>query len=102
MSFLHELGCGAGLGSFAVADLRLRSPWRDGDLELDEELHPSSGLDELLAAVDVEGGACDRGIRHQVEGQRSDVGWVDDTADRQRRTELLAAGLESVTEQRSG
>jgi hypothetical protein len=34
-------------------------------------------LDELLAAVDVVGRAGERGVRHEVDGQR-DVGWPDD------------------------
>jgi hypothetical protein len=47
----------------------------------------------LLAAVDVEGGAGDRGVRHEVDGQCGDVGGADDAADRQRGTELLAASF---------
>jgi hypothetical protein len=56
-------------------------------------------LDELLAAVDVERGAGDRDIRHQVHGERGDVGRSDDAPDRQGAAELLAAGVELVAEQ---
>ena len=51
---------------------------------------PRSSFDELLAAVDVEGRAGDRGVRHEVDGQCGDVGRADDAADR-RGPELLAA-----------
>ena len=60
---------------------------------------PRSSFDELLAAVDVEGRAGDRGVRHEVDGQRGDVGRADDAADRQRGTELLAALVDPVAEQ---
>ena len=50
-----------------------------------------SGLHELLATVDVEGGARNRSVRHQVDRQPCDVGWTDDPADRQGRSKLLAA-----------
>ena len=58
-----------------------------------------SSFDELLAAVDVEGRAGDRGVRHEVDGQCGDVGRADDAADRQRGTELLAALVDLVAEQ---
>jgi hypothetical protein len=41
-----------------------------------------SPLDELLAAVDVEGRAGDRRVRHEVDGQRSNVGRANDASDR--------------------
>ena len=50
-----------------------------------------SSFDELLAAIDVEGRAGDRGVGHEVDGQCGDVGRADDAADWQRGTELLAA-----------
>jgi len=53
----------------------------------------------LLAAVDVEGRAGDRGVRHEVDGQCGDVGRADDAADRQRGPELLAALADPVAVQ---
>jgi hypothetical protein len=50
-----------------------RSQRRSGD---------GSPLDELLAAVDVEGRAGDRRVRHEVDGQCGDVGRADDASDR--------------------
>jgi hypothetical protein len=38
--------------------------------------------DELLPAVDVEGRAGDRRVRHEVDGQRSNVGRANDASDR--------------------
>ena len=58
----------------------------------------ASGFDELLPAVDVEGRAGDRGIRHEVDGQGGDVGRADDTTNRQCGTELFAAGIQMVAE----
>jgi hypothetical protein len=60
---------------------------------------PRSSFDELLAAVDVEGRAGDRGVRHKVDGQCGDVGRADDAADRQRGTELRSALVDLVAEQ---
>ena len=40
----------------------------------------SSCLDELLTAVDVEGGAGDGGVRHEMDGEGGDVGRGDDAA----------------------
>ena len=57
-----------------------------------------SPLDELLAAVDVEGRAGDRRIRHEVDGQSGDVSRADHASDRQRRAELLAARFQLVAE----
>ncbi len=59
-----------------------------------------SPLDELLAAVDVEGRAGDRRVRHEVDGQCGDVGRADDASDRQRRAELFAARVQPVAEDR--
>src|SRR6266496_3098185 len=39
MPLVHQLGCGGCLGPLAVLDLRLWSPVRNVDLELDEEFH---------------------------------------------------------------
>src|SRR5215472_4265099 len=61
--------------------------------------HPSP-LDELLAAVDVVGGAGNRRVRHEVNGQCGDVLRADDASDRQRRAELLAARVQLVAEER--
>ena len=61
---------------------------------------PRSFVDELLAAVDVEGRAGDRGVGHEVDGQCGDVGRADDAADRQRGTELLAVLVDLIAGQR--
>jgi hypothetical protein len=58
----------------------------------------SSG-DELLAAVDVVGGAGERGVGHDVDGERGDVGGADDAADRKCCPQLVAPLLELVAEQ---
>lgn len=60
----------------------------------------TSPFDELLATVDVEDGASDRRVRHQADGERGDVGRANDASDRQRRTQLRAAGVESIAENR--
>ena len=57
-------------------------------------------VDQLLAAVDVVRRAGERGVGHQVHGERGDVVRPDDAPDRQRRAQLLAARLEPVAEQR--
>ena len=58
-----------------------------------------SGLHELLTTVDVEGGARNRSVRHQVDRQSCDVGRADDPADRQGRSKLLAARVQLVAEE---
>ena len=60
----------------------------------------ASSSDELLAAVNVEGRAGERRIRHEVDGQCGDVGRADDTADRQCGTKLFAARVQIVAEER--
>jgi hypothetical protein len=60
----------------------------------------SSCLDELLTAVDVEGGAGDGGVRHEMDGEGGDVGRGDDAAYRQVGPELHESRLESVSENR--
>ena len=57
-----------------------------------------SCLDELLTAVDVEGGAGDGGVRHEMDGERGDVGRGDDAAYRQVRPELHASRFEPIAE----
>jgi hypothetical protein len=59
-----------------------------------------SSLDELLSAVDVEGRAGDRRVRHEVDGQCGYVGRTDDPSDWQVGTELLAARVQLVAEER--
>jgi len=59
-----------------------------------------SPLDELLPAVDIEGRAGDRRVRHEVDGQCGDVGRADDAPDRQRRAELLATRVQLVAQDR--
>ena len=61
---------------------------------------PRSSVDELLAAVDVEGRAGHRGVRPEAGGQCGDVGRADDAVDRQRGTELLAALVDLIAGQR--
>jgi hypothetical protein len=50
-----------------------------------------SALDELLTAVDLDRGTGDRSVRHEVDGQRGDVGRGDEAPDRKRHSQLLAA-----------
>ena len=57
-------------------------------------------VNELLAAVDVVRRAGERGVGHDVNGERGDVGRSDDPPDRERGTQLVAPRLESVAEQR--
>src|SRR5215469_7777734 len=64
------------------------------------EPRPRLSLDELLAAVDVDGRAGDRRVGHEVDGQCGDVGRADDAADRQCGAELLATLAELIAEQR--
>ena len=44
--------------------------------------------DELLPAVDVVGRARERGVGHEMHGQRGDVGRPDDAPDRKRGAQL--------------
>ena len=60
---------------------------------------PPASIDELLTPVDVVGRAGERGVRHQVDGQRRHVLRPDHAPDRQRRAQLVAAGVEPVAEQ---
>jgi hypothetical protein len=59
----------------------------------------SRSSDELLPTVDVVGRACERGVGHDVDGERGDVGGAYDPADRERRAQFVPALLESVAEQ---
>jgi len=59
----------------------------------------SSG-DELLPAVDVVRRAGECRVAHDVDSERGDVGGADDAADRKRRAQLIAALLESISQQR--
>ena len=58
----------------------------------------SSG-DELLPTVDVVRRAGERRIAHDVDGKRGDVGGPDDAADRERRSQLIPALVELISEQ---
>src|SRR3954452_25294149 len=49
-----------------------------------------SARQQLLAAVDVVGGAGERRVGHDVHGERGDVGRAHHAADRQRGPELVA------------
>lgn len=51
---------------------------------------------ELLAAIDVVGRARQGRVRHEVYGERGDVGRSDDAADGKRGTKLIAAVFEFV------
>ena len=64
--------------------------------------HARAVLDELLAAVDVKRGAGQRGVRHDVHGQRSDVLGADDAPDRELLAKLLTARFELIAQQRCG
>ncbi len=57
-----------------------------------------SGLAQLLTALDV---VCspEGDVRHEVDSKCGDVGRADDAADRQRRAELLATFVASVSEE---
>src|ERR1700691_3689171 len=55
---------------------------------------------ELLTAVDVERRAGERGVGHDVDGQRGNVGGGDDAPNGECRPQLIAALLEPVAEQR--
>ncbi len=50
--------------------------------------HRSGAVEQLLAAVDVEGGAGEGRVRHEVDGERGDVRGPDDAADRQPLAQL--------------
>ena len=73
---------------------------RESDLVPRHWVSVSSSLcgDELLAAVDVVRRARERGVDHDVNGERRDVGRPDDAADRELRPQLLAPGLELITD----
>ena len=57
-----------------------------------------SALDELLAAIDLERRTGDGRVRHQVDGERGDVGRADHSSDRQRRLELVASCAQPIAE----
>src|SRR5262249_47979673 len=59
-----------------------------------------SGLDQLLAAIDIVGSAREGGVCHDVDGECGDIGGPDDASDRQCGAELVATFVESVAEQR--
>jgi DNA-binding CsgD family transcriptional regulator len=59
----------------------------------------STVLDELLPAVDVVGRPGDRGVGHQLHGQRGDVGRTDHPPDGQRGAQLGAPRLQAGAEQ---
>src|ERR1700694_1985842 len=56
--------------------------------------------DELLPTVDVVRRAGERCGAHDGDGESGDVGWADHAADGQRRPQLIAALIESISEQR--
>src|SRR5262249_22691820 len=59
-----------------------------------------SALDELLAAVDIEGRAGDRRVGHEMNGQCGNVRRTDDSPDRQRLAEVLTASAQLLAEDR--
>ena len=76
-----------------AASGRKQSPW----------WHMNSSdrsLDKLLPAVNVVGRAGKGRVGHDVHGERSDVGRLDDAADRKRGTKLIAAAFELIAEER--
>ena len=56
-------------------------------------------LDQLLAAVDVVGRTGDGAVRHEVDGERGDVGAPDHAPDGQRGAELVTPLLELIAKQ---
>ena len=56
--------------------------------------------DELLPAIDVVGRTREGLIDHDVDGERSHVGWTDDPPDGKSGAELIAAGVEIIAEER--
>jgi hypothetical protein len=52
--------------------------------------------DELLATVDVKGGASKCAVAHDLNRQSSDVGWSDDAPDGQRSAQLLAPRINLI------
>ena len=73
---------------------------RRDEWELSWVFFSGSRLDELLPTVDVIGCSGDSCVRHQVNGERGDVGWPYDAPDRQSRAQLLAALVEFAAEDR--
>ena len=59
-----------------------------------------SRLDQLLAAVDVVRCSGDCCVRHEVDGERGDIGRADHAPDRQRLAKLLATRVQLIAEQR--
>ena len=57
------------------------------------------GRDELLAAVDVVGGPGERRVAHDVDGERGDVIWPDDSSDGECRAQLVTPLFEVTAEQ---
>jgi len=55
---------------------------------------------KLLPAVDVVGRASERRVDHNVDGERGDIGWSDHAPDGKGRSELIAAVLELIAEER--
>src|SRR5262245_31480791 len=88
------------IGGAASSAKRTAASWRT--LIVSRSIGISLGLpiDELLAAVDVEGRAGNCGVGHEVDGQCGDVSRADHAPDRQRRAKLLAARVQPVTEDR--
>jgi hypothetical protein len=65
---------------------------RQGSLSI----HRESGGDELLSAVNVEGGACKRGVAHDVYGECGYVGWPNDAPNGKRTAKLIAPFFEII------
>jgi hypothetical protein len=59
-----------------------------------------ASADELLATVDVDRGACDSGVGHEVDGKGRDILRLDDPPDGQGGAQLLAALVDVVPQQR--
>src|SRR5580692_7862660 len=87
----------------------MRAPFASRDSHDSESSFGYSGIltslargDELLSAVDVIGCARERGVGHNVHGERGHVLRSDDTSDGKRGAKLVAAFFELIAQQFRG
>lgn len=59
-----------------------------------------SSFDHLLAAIDIVSSSGDGRVRHEVYGERCDIGRANHAPDRERLAELVATRFQPVSEQR--
>jgi len=76
---------------------RVKVKGRIAPRRLDDDV---ARLDKLLAAIDVEGRAGHGRVRHEMDGERGDVGRAHDAADWQRGTQMLATRVQLIAEDR--